>query len=705
MKINFRVLFLFLFFCFTHAKSQNYKWDISLGGAAYDGGANIMRDSKGNIYSLGGIGGSNYIVKLDTNGNFIWTKALGTGGGNQMAIDKMDNLYITGNFIGAVDFDPGPNTVILPYANYLGWIMFVIKINESGNFVWGKSMGGDMSSGLATDIAVDSLCNVYYTGMHKTYSSNPNLYNWLDFDPGPSSYFLPVNPTETPFVSSLDSAGNFRWAKSLDGIQQNYGGYGNAICTDASNNVYTTGDFKGTIDFDPNNGTNTLTSSGGQIFISKLDYTGNFIWVKNLGGPVDNIPRDIVTDQSGNIYTTGDFSGTADFDPGVGTSTSISQGENDVFISKLDPGGNYLWSKSFGGPGPDNGIAITCDRTGNVYTTGGYSLTVDFDPGPGTTNFVCSGWWDMFITKLDTSGNFLWAKTMNGKDSTSLSAGMAIVVDQAENLYTTGIYQGSVDFNPDYGTSIKTDKGNRDSFISKLGKCAISLNTVPGVTLCAGKNTTLSASGAAVYSWTPGGSTTSNIVVTSSVSTVYTVTGALANDCQISEKINVSVVSNPVTGVSITNSKCPDDCSGSINAATMSGLAPFTYSISNGGLISIPYSALCIGLYNLYTTDANGCTANNIFSIDCMNTLGFANSNNLEDVLKIYPNPATEKVTLDLNGKKFGYRLYNVNGQLIATNLCVTNNISIDLTGFFKGIYFIEVSLENEIVREKLVVE
>ncbi|MGB1120241.1 MAG: T9SS type A sorting domain-containing protein, partial [Chitinophagales bacterium] len=134
--------------------------------------------------------------------------------------------------------------------------------------------------------------------------------------------------------------------------------------------------------------------------IQKLDPSGNYLWAKSFGGTSNDVGRSITVDASGNVYTTGSFIGTVDFDPGAGTNNLTAQGNDDVFIQKLDPSGNFLWAKSFGGTSWDYGYSIALDASGNVYTTGNFQLTVDFDPGAGTNNLTPQGGYDVFIQKM-----------------------------------------------------------------------------------------------------------------------------------------------------------------------------------------------------------------------------------------------------------------------------------------------------------------
>jgi hypothetical protein len=244
---------------------------------------------------------------------------------------------------------------------------------------------------------------------------------------------------------------------------------GNAIAVDSIGNVYTTGTFIGTVDFDPGAGTANLVSAGSSdVFISKLDSSGNYVWAKRFGGTDSDEGFSITLDSSGNVYTTGIFRSTVDFDPGDGIANLTSAGNTDVFVSKLNSSGNLVWAKKFGGTSPDEGKSIAIDSTGNVYTTGTFRGTVDFDPGAGTANLVAAGGnsdIDVFISKLDTSGNYVWAKGFGGTD---IDSGRSIAVDTNGNVYTTGIFRSTADFDPGAGTTNLTSAGGPDVFISKL---------------------------------------------------------------------------------------------------------------------------------------------------------------------------------------------------------------------------------------------
>ncbi len=328
-----------------------------------------------------------------------------------------------------------------------------IVYSQDTVFEWAKRMGGSVFDN-GKCITTDANGNAYTIGQFQ---------GTVDFDPGAGVANLVAVGQADIFIQKLDASGNFLWAKQMGGPNSDFG---NSIITDAAGNIYTTGSFRETVDFDPGSGTFNLTSAGwDDIFIQKLDSNGNFVWAKQMGGAGIDAGYSITLDATGNVYTTGYFENAIDFDPGAGTNILTSAGGWDIFIQKLDADGNFIWAKRTGGIDWDNGFSITIDASGNVLTTGNFQYTVDFDPGAGTTNLTAVGSWDIFIQKLDTNGNFLWAKQMGGP-SEELSA--SIATDTNGNVYSTGYFQGTVDFDPGSGTSFLSSSGGLDTFIQKL---------------------------------------------------------------------------------------------------------------------------------------------------------------------------------------------------------------------------------------------
>jgi hypothetical protein len=217
---------------------------------------------------------------------------------------------------------------------------------------------------------------------------------------------------------------------------------------DGSGNVYTTG------------------SSSIGAFVWKLDSAGNLVWAKQLGATSATQGVSIVVDSAGNVVTTGYFQGAADFDPSVGTLTLTSAGGVDAFISKLDDAGNLVWAKRLGGTATDQATSVVVDGSGNVYTSGSFGGTVDFDPGPNTYNMTSATPEAKFVSKLDGEGSFVWAGQMGNADPSSRSAVMTL--DSGDDLYATGKFYGTTDFDPTPLTYSLTSAGDYDAFLSKL---------------------------------------------------------------------------------------------------------------------------------------------------------------------------------------------------------------------------------------------
>jgi predicted outer membrane repeat protein len=445
------------------AAEVDFGWAQSWGGQLDDWVAGTALDESGNVFTIGTTmkdadNSDIFISKRDPNGNTIWSKEIGGSSRDQglsIAVDENGSVLITGHFSETVDFDPGVGVSELTSA---GWYdVFIAKLDSNGDFVWAKRIGGTLTEWVY-DLTLDSNGNVYTTG---------RIFETVDFDPGIGVYDLIVPfGGEAMFVSKLDAQGDFVWAK---GVIASLHIFPMTIAADAGGNVFTSGCFDYTVDFDPGVGVYNLTSVGEfscDVFISKLDANGDFVWAKSMGGSVGHtLSEDITVDLSGNIYTTGYFNDTVDFDPGAGIFGLTSIGNIDIFVSKLDSMGSFIWAKGMGGIGGDRASGIDVDLNGNIYTTGGFNGTVDFDPGAGIYNLTSLGDSDIFISQLDSNGNFVWAKSIGGVGS---DVGGSIVLDSANNVFVTGSFRLIVDFNPGAGTNNLTSAGESDIFITKL---------------------------------------------------------------------------------------------------------------------------------------------------------------------------------------------------------------------------------------------
>jgi hypothetical protein len=404
------------------------------------------------VFTLNGANGIVVIFKLNTAGGFVWAKQMPDINTEGIRVDAAQNVYLGGHYSLTKDFDPGPAVYNLTGVGQND--IFSLKLDASGNFLWAKSQGGAQAD-LAFSIAI-SASGIYYSTGYFAGTS--------DFDPGPGVFNMTAVFLQETFISALDADGNFLWAKQLGG-GQNSAKY---ITTNVLGNIIIAGTFSGTIDFDPGAGVTFLTSGAGDVFILKLDAIGNFIWAKSVGGTSVNQAESVALDPFGNVYATGRFNLTADFDPGPGTfnltAAGNTDGITDVFVLKLAANGNFVWAKQMGSPAVDVGNDIATDAEANVYTTGFFQGIADFDPGAAIFNLTSKGSADIFISKLTTDGNFVWAVSFG---SGSADRGEAITADAAGSVYCAGNFLGEVDFDPGPGTAI-LDASTNETFVLKF---------------------------------------------------------------------------------------------------------------------------------------------------------------------------------------------------------------------------------------------
>lgn len=400
----------------------NLIWVKRLGGSSEDVGYGISCDDQGHIYITGyfsdtvdfdgGVNTSNltsigyydgYILKLDSNGNFNWVKQIpgsNTANGWSISIDELGNVYTAGAFDGTTDFDPGVGVTNLtssaPFAD-----VFIQKLDSNGNFLW---VVQDAVRDLFNEVSInyDNYGNVIITGSFR---------ETVDFDPGPAVLNLTAIWTNDIFIQKLDSLGNLIWVKHMG---SSGGEFGTAVTSDSYGNVLSTGFFGGQVDFDPGSGVSMLNSVGDDIYIQKLSSSGSLLWVKQIGGYAADYAYSITTDIENSVYITGGFRDSVDFDPGQGVANITSFDQADIFILKLDSLGDFVWVAQMGGSGNQYGYSIDTDLSGNVYSTGFFEGTVDFDPSAGVSAVSSMGGWDVYIQKLSQStGTYIKENDLN----------------------------------------------------------------------------------------------------------------------------------------------------------------------------------------------------------------------------------------------------------------------------------------------------
>lgn len=493
--------------------SGTLQWAKAMGGTKDDQGYSITVDGYGDVYTTGWFlnqcnfnpsgtavnltaPGTNatfglypwdaFITKHNSSGTLQWAKQIGGTGyefGASITLDANKNIFLTGMFTGTSDFDPSGSTANLASAG--GGDIYVAKYDMNGAYVWAQKMGGG-GDDWGNSIALDANGNILTTGVFQATS---------DFDPSGST-------------ANLTAIG--------------------------ANNVY-------------------------DIFVSKLDGSGTYVWAKSMGGDSDDTGLGITTDANSNVYTTGGFKNTADFDPSGSTDNYTALGASgiyDNFIQKLDSNGGYLWTQQFGGTGDDGAQAIVVDASNNIYSTGGFKVTVDFNPGAGTYNMTADST-DAYLLKLaqsapcsvatptvtvtdncgsstltssSTTGTYLWSNAGETTNSITVTIGATYSVTFTENGCTSAA-----------GTGTSAPK---------------TIPAAPTVTVSddCGSSTLTSSSTSGTYLWSPNSETTNAITVTNAATYSVTVT---ENGCTSAEGTGTSApIAIPATPTVTVSDGC-----------------------------------------------------------------------------------------------------------------------------------------------------
>lgn len=387
---------------------------------------------------------------------------------SSVAADSAGNVYVAGAFNGTIDLDPGPGVASLTSTGSAD--AYLAKYSPSGTFLWGGQLVDcGPYNGYKLGLTVGSGGDVYLTG---------RFSGTVDFDLGAGTSTLTSGSSSSAFVAKYTSGGTLTWARQLGGGTSSL--LGATIAVDSSGNVYTAGVMSnGSADLDPGAGVYTLTNTTGNAntFISKLNASGNFVWAGMFANQPPNAagvwPAAIAVDASQDVYITGIYVGTVDFDPGAGTAwkttADVGTPYGDGYVVKLDSTGSLSYFVSMGSSsGRDDGNGIAVDDVGNAYITGDFSgvMSIKTPAGGVAGSLTSAGSYDAYVLKLDPSGTLGWASRFG---SNSIDEGTWIAFNGSSSIYVTGIYSGSVDFDPGAGVTSLSSVGGYDVFTLRLG--------------------------------------------------------------------------------------------------------------------------------------------------------------------------------------------------------------------------------------------
>jgi hypothetical protein len=618
-----------------------YDWAKKLGQSTGTGNDNVrgMVVSNGYVYIVGGFqatvdfdpgagtanlvsAGSNdiYFAKYTTAGDYVWAKRIGGTGddyGLSLVLGQNDTVVIAGYFSagGAIDFDPGANTNSLSSAG--GPEGFVAKYDSAGNYVWARRVTGT-GSDYTYGVTMDANDNIFITG---TLGSTTTTF---EHPVSPAVTLTATDPADIYFAK-YNYAGHCQYARLFAG-GATADVVGRDIAVDAAGDVYITGQFIGTCDFNAGAGTANLTASvNTDVFLAKYTNDGTYTWVKAMGGTTttpnqyDNAYSLDIT-PSGNVIVSGGFWGTGSFN---GQQVTAQGSTIAGFFASYTPAGVCNWVKAISGTGTSNQAQIyrtKHDVDGNLYVTGRFiGNAVDFDGSaafyniasvPGSAN-------DIFLAKYDSSGNFVWVNSMGS--STSDEA-FVMDIDASSNIYLGGYFSGTADFDPGSGTQSVVASAGNDGFIARYIPCALpaasasitGLDTVC-LSLSGSVYTAAPVAGATSYIWTlpagwSGSSTTNTIAVTSNT-TSGTISVKALNSCGPSPSTSkaITLVPGPSAAPTAITGGISSPCVGGVYSYTASGGTGGSYYVWNipaGATILSGADSVTITLQMPYTTGA-----------------------------------------------------------------------------------------------------
>jgi hypothetical protein len=523
--MKFKIIFLMCYFtsmglCF--AQTQYLRW---AGGftaqGAFSSDKMMARNGAGDLFVTGrfvnsadmnfstgdsiisSLGGDDmFVAKYGQNGNFIWAFRLGSTGtdqGQSIAIDANGDIVVTGLFSGTVDFDPGAGVSNL---TSLGSDAFMAKYNVSGSLIWAKGLSGGSSG---NSIAVDGMGNIVLGGAFSSI---------VDFDPGAGTSNLTASGGTDLFIAKYTSLGNLVWAKGIGGASGDERAV--SVALDSLNTIYATGNFSGTVDFDPGAGVSNLTSVGSKdVFVLKFNSSGNYSWAFRLGGTAtfdnDNASS-IAVNKQGSVMVSGVFNTgglSVDFDPGPGTamlSSGVFSNSRAVFLAGYTTNGTYVFATNLGQDGilSGGGALLAVDGTGDFYLTVGGMGDGDYDPGPGVAIFSSLGSYDIVMAKYTSSGGYLWGFRVGGS---FIERPYGVIPDGIGGVYSFGNFASVMDFDPHPCLyELNGGGGNGNSYLARYSSCQAPIVIVdpPARSVCPGIGTNFSivASGSCVsYQW------------------------------------------------------------------------------------------------------------------------------------------------------------------------------------------------------------
>ena len=623
MKKLFSILTLLVITLSSFAQDLDFNW----GGLLKSTGPgqppsinDIDRDTLGNYYVVGNmysgdtidfdikIGVSNksteantaaFIAKYNNNGDLAWVRTIEGSvltEATSVLVRQSQNVLIGGQYAGTTEFDPAGGGQL---ASSNGYDWYFLSLNPAGQYV--------------THATTAQPANQYF-GKLKQDKSGALYYSIRDIQSSTTA--------DVVFKSSQNSS----WQYYVS-VQGNSSSNAGDFAVDTAGNVYLVGGYKGSLYYNPANSGQVINSSSNstQPYVIKISSTGQYIFNQNIGCDLPSSGVCVATDEASNVYFGGYVKNTNSTNFGNGFTFSSPTAEN-AFLVKYNPAGQAQWLKQLAGTGVSVSNFVSLDKRGNIYVSGYYNGTVDFNPDTlVTNNFVNGSLYAPFVLKLTKEGNLSGIADLKAKANGFFNS-LKVINDEV--LSVGRFSTDTVDLNLGAAESIfSVDNGLEYSpFIGKhtFASCqATASATSTGVTV--------NIADAASYEWLD---CTTNLPLASGTTQSVVLTQNTTAFVQIEK------------GFCSTQSAC------------------------------INFDPTIVGVEKF----------------------------NSEQLFSIYPNPATHLVNISLPSVATQVTIADMLGKVVFIQKDATGQLTISTETFTNGFYLVQAESNGKIMTKKLVI-
>lgn len=367
-----------------------------------------------------------YIVKYNKNEELIWKKAIRSGGEDIVTIGK--NIYAS-----VFAFTP------------LNEVKYVLLETLQGDSIY----------------EVENI-DILEKDKHNNLLATGYFDAKKDFNPAADSFMLTTYKSIDIYFAKYSEERKLLWAKNIKGSSAESGTY---ITSDNKGNVILAATFSDSLDVDDTKpGFEMIANNYRASCLNKYDANGNIIWYRQLFGDDQIRVNKIAVGKQNEIYITGSFSGTIEFNIDGKLEKAMSQGNGDVFVAKLSESGDFLWYNTYGSVGEDYGLGLTLDKEDNVLITGAFIKDCDFNTGNNINLITSTGGYNGYIQILDQYGFWINAFPIH---STLNAFTDNILLNEKNELYCIGTYAKNVDADLSNQEQIFSSTSFYCSFIAK----------------------------------------------------------------------------------------------------------------------------------------------------------------------------------------------------------------------------------------------